>query len=304
MEWLKVAVAGGSGFVGNAIVRLLVEEGHQVYVLTRNKNKPTIKNSIPVEWLRENSRPERALEGVDAIINLAGTSLNSGRWTKKQKKRILQSRINANREIHRIIGQLKKRPLLLLNASAIGYYEPSLEQTYTEEWEQAGENFLAETVVRWEYEANQVREFDVRVVVARFGLILGPKGGAFPKLILPYKLFMGGKLGSGRQWYSWIHVEDVANALLFCMEHSEVCGPVNFTAPNPVRMEDFGKTIADVLKKPHWSIVPSPVIQAALGEMSMLILEGQKVMPQKLVNEGYSFIYPDLQSALKQLLND
>ena len=301
---MKVVVAGGSGFVGKEIVRLLVKEGHQVYVLTRNKNKLKMEEGIPVEWLHDNSHPERVLEGIDAVINLAGASLNSGRWTKKRKKLILQSRIQANKELYRIINQLEHQPGTLINASAIGFYEPSLEQAYTEEWNQAGENFLADTVVKWENEANKVTELGVRVVCARFGLILGAKEGAYPKLVLPYKLFLGGNLGTGRQWYSWIHVEDVANAILFCINNTQVSGPVNFTAPQPMRMKDFGETMADVLQKPHWLVIPSFVIQTALGQMSTLILEGQKVLPQKLIENGYSFRYPDLTSALKQMMNE
>ena len=301
---MKVAVAGGSGFVGKEIARLLIREGYEVYVLTRNKNKLTMENIIPVEWLREDSRPEKVLEGIDAVINLAGTSLNSGRWTTERKKQILQSRIKATNELYRIIGKLEHKPSVLINASAIGFYEPSLEQTYTEEWKQAGNNFLADAVVQWEDEAKKVIDLGVRVVLARFGLILGSKEGAFPNLVLPYKLFLGGEIGSGRQWYSWIHVKDVANAILFCIQHNQVNGPVNFTAPHPMRMEEFGETIGDVLHKPNWSVIPSIFIKTALGEMSTLILEGQKVLPKKLMEAGYTFIYPDLRAALTDLLNE
>lgn len=299
---MKIAIAGGSGFVGKELAALLVREGHEVYILTRNKNKLTKSTVKPVEWLNEYSKPEEELEGVEAIVNLAGTSLNSGRWTEKRKKQILKSRINATNEIYKIIEKLDHKPAVLINASAIGYYEPSLEQTYHEDSKQAGDNFLAETVVQWEQGAQKVTDFGMRVVFARFGLILGAKEGAFPNLILPYKLFVGGNLGSGRQWYSWIHVEDVASAILFCIRNNQINGPVNFTAPHPKRMEDFGKTLGEVLNKPHWTTIPSIFMKTALGEMSTLILQGQKVIPKKLIEAGYSFIYPNLGSALRQLV--
>jgi uncharacterized protein (TIGR01777 family) len=299
---MKVAIAGGSGFVGKALTALLVREGHEVYILTRNKDKLAMENVIPIEWLGEHSKPEDELQGVEAIINLAGTSLNSGRWTKRRKQEILSSRIQATNEIYRIIEKLDQKLSVLINASAIGFYEPSEELTYTEDWGQAGDGFLAETVVQWEQRARKIMDFGVRVVFARFGLILGDKEGAFPKLVLPYKLLMGGNLGSGRQWYSWIHIEDVTNAILFCIRNNQIKGPVNFTAPHPMRMEDFGKTIGHALHRPHWTVIPSILFKTALGEMSTLILDGQKVMPEKLIGAGYLFIYPDLNSALNQLL--
>lgn len=298
---MKIAIAGGSGFVGTALVDHLVNHGHQVIVLSRKASSIQPNGVKTVEWLHSNSKPELELEGVSAIVNLAGESLNSGRWTKDRKRAIVASRIQATKEMNRIISQLSTKPTVLVNASAIGYYGTSLHDTFTESGT-AGNDFLAQTVTAWESEASRTNMHGVRTVLARFGVILGTNGGALPKLLLPYKLFGGGNLGSGKQWMSWIHLSDVVHAIDFCLQQPGLAGPVNFTAPHPKTMNDFGEKLGEVLRKPHWTTIPAFPIKMVLGEMSILILEGQRVFPTKLLEANYRFQFPELESALSNLV--
>lgn len=299
---MRIAIAGGTGFVGSALVKRLLDKKNELFILTRNTaNKNSSKNLNYVQWLNDDDLPEDALESIDVFINLAGESINSGRWTDERKKRILNSRITATREVLRIISRLEEKPYTLINASAVGYYGTSLNETFTESSRKSGTDFLAETVRRWEEEASQAEEFEVRTVFCRFGIILEKNDGALPRMALPYKLFAGGPVGTGDQWVSWIHLDDAVNGILHCIEHEQLEGPVNFTSPNPLTMKEFGKTLGDVLNRPHWLPAPGFALKIALGEMSTLVLEGQKVLPEKLQASGYDFLYPDLRSALRNI---
>ncbi|MCE7792247.1 TIGR01777 family oxidoreductase [Salipaludibacillus sp. CUR1] len=299
---MKVSIAGGSGLIGQAVTKELLSEGHQVVILTRNKSNKKESDGISyVEWLKKDAFPEKELEGVDAMINLAGENLNSGRWTSDKKKEILDSRIDATRETVRIMENLEQKPSVLINGSAVGFYDSSYSKTYTEDDREAGDGFLADVVKQWEEEALKAPS-GVRVVCTRFGIVLSAEEGALKKMLPPFKMGAGGKLGTGEQWMSWIHIEDVAKALAYCVTNKDIQGPVNFTAPNPEKMKNFGKTLADVLNRPFWAPVPSTVLHIVLGEMSMLVLEGQRVLPKKLQENGYTFTYPHLKEALNDLL--
>lgn len=299
---MKIAITGGTGFVGRHLTNLLIENGHEVFILTRNiAGKNNNDSAVYVEWLHDNANPEAALEGIDAFINLAGESINSGRWTAARKARILDSRITATKEMMRIIMQLQKKPEIVINASAVGYYGISDSLTFTEASTASGNDFLAHTVQKWEETASEAEAFGIRTAYCRFGIILDSKEGALPKMVLPYKLFAGGTIGSGLQWLSWIHIHDVSRAILYILENKEISGPVNFTAPNPATMKEFGQTLAKCLGKPHWLPAPSFAIRLALGEMSILITEGQKVLPAKLLDHGYSFQFEQLQPALADI---
>lgn len=300
---MRVAIAGGSGFVGKAITEELIKQKHKIVILTRNKSNKKPSTTISyVQWLNDSDKPEKELENIEVFINLAGESLNSGRWTETRKKQIMDSRLLAVKELHRIIASLQTKPKVFLNASAIGYYGTSLTQTFTEEDIKHPTDFLSNTVDQWEKEAFSIVESDIRTVFMRFGVILGKKEGALPRILLPYTFFVGGTIGSGKQWLSWIHIKDVAKAVVFCINHDSIYGPVNFTAPEPQTMKAFGKTIADVIHKPHWMPTPSLFLKLALGEMSILVLEGQKVLPKKLLHQGYTFSFPTLKSAIKNIL--
>lgn len=295
---MKIAISGGTGLVGKALTNELIDNGHEVIILTRSK-KTSSANPQYVQWLNDGDQPEKALEGIDAIVNLAGASINS-RWTDEYKREILESRLRATSEMNRIIEKLKLKPKVLINASAVGYYGTSLTEEFSEQSAQ-GHDFLAETVARWETEASAASDSGVRVVLCRFGVVLDKKGGALPRMVLPYKLFGGGKVGSGQQWLSWIHIKDVVGGIMFAIEKKQLAGPVNFSAPEPVKMDQFGKTLAKVINKPHWMPVPSVMLKLLLGEMSILVLEGQRVRPEKLLSTGYVFRFPHLSAALNDI---
>lgn len=296
---MKIAITGGTGFVGSEFTKLLLQKGHEIYILSRSKHG-TEHGITYVQWLTENANPEKQLEGVDAFVNLAGESINNGRWTETQKQKIYGSRIQTTDELLRIFNALTVKPKVLVNASAIGIYPASTSARYTEKSKEVGTDFLALTVRDWELKAQSAESLQIRVACGRFGIILGKSEGALPMMALPYKLFVGGPIGTGNNWMSWVHVKDVAGALLFAIEHP-IKGPFNVTAPHAKKMNDFGKILATVLKRPHYFPVPSFTLKFALGEKSQLVLEGQHVIPQVLLDKGYSFHFPNLESALREI---
>jgi uncharacterized protein len=296
---MKIAITGGTGFVGSELTNLLVQKGHEVFILTRSLNKD-INNVSFVKWLSGNSFPEKKLEGIDAIVNLAGESINNGRWTVKQKKKIYESRMQATDEVIRILHALEHKPKVLVNASAIGIYPASEDITYTENSLVVGTDFLAKTVQDWEVKAQTAEQLGIRVAYGRFGIILGKSEGALPLMALPYKLFVGGPIGFGKNWMSWVHVRDVAKALLFAIENN-IHGPFNVAAPDAKRMNEFGKILASVLNRPYYFPVPSFALKLALGEKSQLVLEGQHVLPEVLIENGFVFDFPDLSKALTDI---
>ncbi|NMH69213.1 TIGR01777 family protein [Bacillus sp. RO3] len=299
---MKIAITGGTGFVGQALTAELIEHHHEVLILTRNPDKHEDRQGVRyVKWLSDGAKPEEELEGISVFVNLAGESINSGRWTDDRKKRIINSRIHSTQEVINIMKALNQKPKCLINASAIGYYPSSKTNTYTEASTETADDFLGETVQVWEKEAEKANQLGIRVAYSRFGIILGKEDGALPRIALPYKMFAGGTVGSGDQWMSWVHVKDIARAIHFIAETDSISGPVNVTAPSPVTMKEFGKTLGAVLGRPHWIPVPSFALKVAMGEMSVLVLEGQKVLPSVLSEQGFSFEYPELKSALIDL---
>lgn len=298
---MNIVIAGGTGFVGKALTKLLQEQGHELFVLSRSNSK--YENGIHyVQWLQDGARPEKELNNIDAFVNLAGVSLNDGRWTKKQKKAIYTSRMDATLEIVRIIEELDNTPEVLVNASAVGIYPPSIATTYSENFNDYATDFLGWTVHDWERHALRAEKLGVRVALARFGVILGRDNGALPSMLLPYKMHIGGTIGSGEQWLSWVHIEDVARAIYFAIINASISGPFNVTAPYATRMKEFGQTIAQVMKRRHWLPVPSFAMRLALGEQSMLVLEGQHVLPTVLQAHNFEFKFPHLKEALENLL--
>jgi uncharacterized protein len=298
---MKIVIAGGSGFIGKKLTDLLLAEGHTVVILTRKDHEPSGEVQY-VRWLEKGASPEKEIGNADAFINLAGVSINDGRWSKTHQKQIYESRMTATDELLRIISLLPTKPSVLVNASAIGIYPSSVTAVYTENSSESANDFLGKTVREWEKKAKLVEEHSVRAVFMRFGVVLGKQGGALPLMALPYRLFVGGKVGSGEQWVSWVHVMDVVRAIVFAINNKSLRGPVNVTSPSPLQMDDFGKTIGAVLHRPHWIPVPSFAMKMALGQKSALVLEGQHVIPQVLQEEGFDFMFPTLRSALEDLL--
>ena len=298
---MKIAITGGTGLVGEALSSSLIQAGHQVYILTRNSDDSRTSNPKYIQWLNPGDSPEKELEGIDAIVNLAGATINS-KWTDEYKQKIIDSRLQATAEVKRIIETLPKKPSVLVNASAVGYYGTSNSKEFTEQ-SNKGNDFLADTVYQWETSAAKVHNLGVRLVLCRFGVILDKTDGALPRMVLPYKFFAGGKIGSGKQWLSWIHIEDVVRGIIFAIENTQLNGPVNFSAPSPVRMDEFGKVLSRVINRPHWMPVPSFALKILLGEMSVLVLEGQRAIPEKLLKAGFTFRYPELEKALTEIFS-
>lgn len=298
---MKVLISGGTGFIGKKITALLQQQNHEVFVLTRGESKS--ENGITfVKWMQDGAKPEQQLPTIDAFINLAGVSLNEKRWSDEQKDKILQSRIDTTNECYRIVQAMDVKPSVFINASAVGIYPISKTAIYTEESTEEANDFLGSVVKTWEGYASQIADLGVRTCYTRFGVVLGDGEGALPMMVLPYKLFAGGTVGAGDQWLSWIHVDDLARAMLYVIEDTSMEGVINFTAPNPKRMKTFGKIIGQVMKRPHWLPVPSIALQLALGEQSILVLEGQYVMPEKLLASDFEFQYASLADALENLL--
>lgn len=295
---MKIAIAGGSGFIGQHLIKDWLRNQHEVVLISRKRQESTDKLLTSVTWNELKSNPDR-LEGVDAIVNLAGESINQ-RWTAEAKRKILQSRLETTGQIADVVARLEKKPSVVVNASGMSIYGLSETATFDENSEHVHDHFLSDVVEEWEWAADQIP--DTRVVKVRVGIVLGLDGGAFPKMYLPYRLFAGGKVGSGRQWLSWIHVEDMVGLINFCIENGEVTGVVNATAPHPVTNDQFGRTIGKVAGRPHWMPVPGFVMKLIFGELSVLLLEGQKVLPRKVMEHGFTFRYPVLEGALRQLL--
>jgi len=281
----KIAILGGTGFVGKMIANELRNRGFQVVLWSRNPNK---YNNLPFEVNKWPLDEGASYGDVEAIINLAGETINQ-RWTRQAKQRIRDSRVKTTQLLIQYIEKGVLQPKVLINGSAIGYYGRDDE-------------FLTLVSKDWEGAAELVIQMGVRLVIARLGVVLGTEEGALPRMVLPYRLFIGGTVGSGEQWVSWVHVQDVANIIAFILEKQELQGAINITAPSPVQMKEFGRIVAKVTGRPHWLPVPSFALKLLLGEMSKLILEGEKILPDKLEEVNYPFLYRDLESALRNLL--
>lgn len=299
---MKIILAGATGFIGTPLRKELLAAGHQLVVLT--KGKPPISNDREsfVTWDGKNPGEwAGSFEGADAVINLAGENIAAKRWTPDQKHKILSSRVEATRAIVKAIEQSKKKPALLINASAVGYYGNVTHGEVAEDHGR-GEGFLAEVCVRWEEEACRAERSGVRVTLARLAPVLEKNGGVLSRMLIPFRFFLGGPPGSGRQWFPWIHREDVIAAFLFSLRHPSLSGAVNFAAPDAVMMEKFCAALGKEIRRPSWFPVPVFLLRLVMGEMADMTLSGQRAVPQKLLHAGYTFRYPDLEKALHAIL--
>ncbi len=306
---MKVAVTGATGFVGSRLVRRLAGEGHSVVVLSRNAAKasrvfpktafPTVEvvaygGTEPGPW-------QGAIAGCDGVVHLAGEPIAEQRWTPEHKKVLLESRQLGTRRIVEAIAQSNPKPAVLVNASAIGYYGTSETATF-EESSPPGQDFLAEICQAWESEAQGVKESGTRLVILRLGIVLGQEGGALAKMLTPFQIFAGGPLGTGQQWFSWIHREDLVNLILRSLTDTSMSGVYNATAPNPVRMQGFCQALGEVMGRPSWLPVPGFVLELLLGDGAKVVLEGQQVLPKRTEASGFVFQYPTVKPALQNIL--
>ena len=297
---MNITISGASGFIGRRLVKALLEEKHALRVLSRNGGTnlpPGVKLSV---WhpLR-GEPPADALENAHAVIHLSGEPV-AQRWTDETKGIIRDSRVHGTRHLVQALSTLSRRPSVLVCASAIGIYGSRGDQVLTET-SSPGSGFLPDVCVAWEKQADLAESLGIRVAKIRIGIVLDPQGGALKKMLPPFQAFVGGKLGSGRQWMSWIHLDDLVGLMRYVIGRP-VRGPVNGTAPNPVTNKEFTRTLAGTLKRPALFPAPAFALKLALGEMSEILLASQRVLPKVAQEDGFRFQYPQLQPALEQLL--
>jgi len=300
----KFLLAGGTGFIGRALIQTLIREKDDLTVLTRQKeiaDRPRLK-PFYLFWDPPGTGIwGKAVQGADGVINLAGEPVAARPWTPDQKKKILESRILTTRAIVDAIEKSGKRPEFLINASAIGYYGDRNDEILTET-SAPGTGFLAEVCEAWEAEARRAENSGVRVVRIRFGMVLESDGGALGKMLPLFRYGLGGPLGNGRQWVSWIHREDLIGLISFAAKNPEVRGILNAVSPNPVSMKEFSKTLGAVLRRPSFLPVPAPALNFLLGERSELMLSSQRVLSQKARECGFRFEHPNLEETLENCL--
>jgi hypothetical protein len=301
---MKIFVTGGTGFVGRYVTRRLSESGHEVFMLTRSQVRA--KESVPWAAIIEGDpkKPgewqQKAAES-DAAINLAGSSIFTV-WTDSARKSILDSRILTTRNlVDALIASGKEK--ILINASAVGYYGSRMDDEILDEDAPHGDEFMSQICVQWEDEAKKAARPGNRVALCRFGIVLGRGGGALAKMLPAFRFMLGGSIGSGRQWMSWIHQEDLFNIFSLILSDRAISGPVNSVAPNPVRNAEFANILARTLSRPVLlPAAPAFLLRTLLGEFANVVLKGQRVIPKKLMETGFSFRFPTLQQALEDLL--
>lgn len=292
---MKLLITGGTGFIGAPLCRALVQHGHELVVLTRQANRSPTPGIRFLSW--QGSEWQRAIQDADGVINLAGESLAAKRWSPSQKARIQESRLQTTQRLVDAIAADSRRPSVLVNASAIGFYGAHDDEELTET-APPGCGFLAQLCQAWEAAAQRAEPLGVRVVRLRIGLVLGPGGGALAKMVPPFRCFIGGPLGSGRQWVSWIHREDLIGLIEWALTTPGLSGALNATAPAPVTMRALCRELGAVLHRPSWAPVPAIVLRLLLGEMADLLLTGQRVISQVALRRGYRFLHPSLRDAL------
>jgi hypothetical protein len=295
---MNILITGGTGFIGGALSRELKGQGHSVVITTRRKNDSPEK----ITWKPPALIPSEVISRFDAVINLAGESIAAGRWTAERKQRIRSSRIDTTHSLVESMKNAGKKPRILISASAVGYYGPCGDETITE-GHPPGSDFLSEVTKSWEKEALMAAELGIRVVIVRFGTVLEADGGALPQMVMPFRFFIGGPIGSGKQWFSWVHRDDLIGIIIHCLEHDSIKGPVNVVSPQPVTNREFSSALGRALRRPSWLPVPAFVLRLAMGELGSIVLTGQMVVPEKILKAGYQFKYPDIDRALKAIFS-
>jgi uncharacterized protein (TIGR01777 family) len=293
---MNVTVTGATGFLGRGLLAALIEGGHKVWALGRKRPEGAVEFS---EWRADAEPPSESLTHADAVIHLAGEPV-AQRWNAEVKRRIRSSRVDGTRHLVSALAKLSRRPSVLVCGSAIGLYGSRGDEILTEE-SAPGLDFLARVVVDWEAAAKDAEALGIRVVLLRTGVVLGP-GGALDKMLPPFRLGVGGRIGGGQQWMSWIHIEDEIRLILFAIEHPSVSGAVNATAPTPVRNAEFTRQLASVLHRPAVFPVPAIALKMLFGEMAGVLLASQRVLPHAAQAAGFEFKHPGIRPALRQIL--
>lgn len=298
---MKILITGGAGFIGTHLCEFLLDRGHHVVSLSTaqhpKQGEPERFKTIAADTSRKGEWQEE-LKGADAIVNLAGKTIFR-RWSDSYKKKMYNSRTETTRNIVDALSQ--DSPVVLCSASAVGYYGNRGEDIVSEE-EPSGGGFLAKVGMDWEEEAFRAREKGIRVATMRFGVVLGKGGGAMAKMLPAFRMFVGGPLGDGKQWFPWIHIDDLLTAVLFIIERKELSGPFNFCSPNPVRNRKLAKTLGSVIGRPAFMPAPKLMIRLAMGEMGTALLDSQRAVPERLLKSGFNFRYPDLETAIRQIV--
>lgn len=305
---MKVAITGATGFVGSRLVERLHSEGEQILVLSRNveKAKRIFPNSaypnleVVAYQPKQSGTWQKSIDGCDGVVNLAGAGIADERWNASRKLEIMDSRKVTTEKLVEAIAQANSKPSVLVSGSAIGYYGTSETATFDES-SNSGNDFLAEVCREWEAAAQPVKDVGVRLVILRIGIVLG-MGGTVSKMLTPFRLFAGGPIGSGKQWFSWVHIDDLVGLILHSLRHPEFQGVFNATAPNPVVMGEFCQDLGAALNRPSWIPVPNFAIELLLGDGAVVVLEGQKVLPKQTLASGFEYQYPNVKPALKNIL--
>ncbi len=298
---MKILMTGGTGFVGRELTSRFIREGYEVIVVSRSVkgSTETPKGTTYLQGDPIQRGPwQKAIPECDVVVNLAGASIFS-RWSEEYKKLIRESRILTTRNIVEAIPPEKK--ITLFSTSAVGYYGFHGDEELDED-SPPGDDFLARVAVEWEKEALKAKEKGARVVITRFGIVLGEGGGALGQMIPIFKKYIGGPIGSGRQWFSWVHIRDLAEAFVFLIKHPEIFGSVNICSPHPVKNRDLARSLGRALHRSSFLPAPGFMIKLALGEFGSVILGGQRILPRRLLEEGFVFQYPDIDKALRSII--
>lgn len=301
---MRVIITGGSGLIGRALAQSLSVDGHEIIILTRNPN-PEVRLPAGAKQVKWDARTPHdwgeLANDAGAIVNLAGEGIADSRWNDERKRRIYESRINAGKAVIEAISATPTKPKVLIQASAVGYYGPRGDELIAED-AGAGSDFLSQVCFDWEASTDAAEQIGVRRVVIRTGIVLSNEGGAWPRIVLPYKFFAGGPIGNGKQYWPWIHIDDQVAAMRYLIDNEQAHGVFNLSAPTPLTNRKFGATLGKVMGRPSLLPVPSFALKILFGEMSTVLLDGQRAVPQRLQALGYAFKYPSADKAFATLI--